>query len=43
MELLAVYLGVLGCGFFVDGPELVHHLGKTADRFREAIDTAEHG
>lgn len=44
VEMLAVYLGMLGCGFSVDGPpELVHHLGKTADRFREAINTAEHG
>ena len=43
-EMLAVYLGMLGCDFEVDGPpELVHHLGKTADRFRKAINTAEHG
>jgi predicted DNA-binding transcriptional regulator YafY len=43
-EMLAVYLGMLGCGFSVDGPpELVHHLGKVADRFRDAIDTASHG
>jgi hypothetical protein len=44
VEMLAVYLGMLGCGFSVDGPpELVQHLGKVADRFREAINTAEHG
>jgi predicted DNA-binding transcriptional regulator YafY len=44
VEMLAVYLGMLGCGFSVDGPpELVHHLGKVADRFREAINTASHG
>ncbi|HEX8869832.1 MAG TPA: YafY family protein [Lentzea sp.] len=43
-EMLAVYLGMLGCDFTVDGPpELVQHLGKTADRFRRAINTAEHG
>lgn len=42
--LLAVYLGMLGCEFEVDGPrELVHHLGLTADRFRRAINTADHG
>jgi hypothetical protein len=42
--MLAVYLGMLGCEFEVDGPwELVHHLGLTADRFRRAIDTADHG
>lgn len=43
-QMLAVYLGMLDCGFEVDGPpELVQHLGKTADRFRDAIDTADHG
>lgn len=43
-EMLAVYLGMLGCEFEVDGPpELVQHLGKTADRFRRAINTAGHG
>ncbi|MFI6102165.1 helix-turn-helix transcriptional regulator [Lentzea sp. NPDC051213] len=43
-EMLAVYLGMLGCDFEVDGPpELVHHLGITADRFRKAINTARHG
>jgi predicted DNA-binding transcriptional regulator YafY len=43
-EMLAVYLGMLGCEFEVNGPpELVHHLGLTADRFRRAIDTADHG
>ncbi|WP_394619230.1 helix-turn-helix transcriptional regulator [Lentzea sp. JNUCC 0626] len=43
-EMLAVYLGMLGCSFSVDGPpELVRHLGMTADRFRAAINTAEHG
>ncbi|MEV6235918.1 WYL domain-containing protein [Lentzea sp. NPDC051838] len=42
--MLAVYLGMLDSDFEVDGPpELVHHLGKTADRFRKAINTAEHG
>ncbi|MFS8099180.1 YafY family transcriptional regulator [Lentzea alba] len=43
-EMLALYLGMLGCDFEVDGPpELVQHLGITADRFRRAIDTGDHG
>ncbi|PWK87414.1 putative DNA-binding transcriptional regulator YafY [Lentzea atacamensis] len=43
-QMLAVYLGMLDSDFEVDGPpELVQHLGKTADRFRGAINTADHG
>lgn len=43
-QMLAVYLGMLDSDFEVDGPpELVQHLGKTADRFRCAINTADHG
>lgn len=43
-EMLALHLGMLGCDFEVDGPpELVQHLGFTADRFRRAINTADHG
>ncbi|WP_053731606.1 YafY family protein [Nocardia sp. NRRL S-836] len=43
-QALAVCLGVLDADFEVQGPpELVQHLGKTADRFRRAIDTAGHG
>ncbi|ANZ43323.1 DNA-binding transcriptional regulator [Lentzea guizhouensis] len=43
-QMLAVYLGMLDADFEVHGPpELVQHLGKTADRFRNAIDTAGHG
>ncbi len=43
-QMLAVHLGVLDADFEVAGPpELVQHLGKTADRFRRAIDTAGHG
>jgi hypothetical protein len=35
---------MLDSDFEVDGPaELVQHLGKTADRFRRAVDTADHG
>ncbi|GGU14041.1 DNA-binding transcriptional regulator [Lentzea flava] len=43
-QMLALYLGMLDSEFEVDGPaELVAHLGKTADRFRRAVDTADHG
>ncbi|MEU7478790.1 WYL domain-containing protein [Lentzea sp. NPDC042327] len=43
-QVLAVHLGMLDAEFEVDGPpELVQHLGKTADRFRNAVDTAGHG
>jgi predicted DNA-binding transcriptional regulator YafY len=43
-QALAVHLGVLDADFELGGPpELVQHLGKTADRFRRAINTAGHG